>query len=127
MKHKINNVTLYRRVSWAKYLSQLAPVRILIDLNNRETVGRNALDCAALGIACISTDRSDFQSKIFPETTLSDAWDIDAAVETCKRLLTDQTFYEHVTSHAATSVQQYDVESFRKRFNSLAIKHNLRG
>ncbi len=122
---KMENVSLYRRTNWLKYLAQLAPARILIDLNDRETVGRNALDCAALGIPCVSTNRSDLAAKIFPETTISDPWDIDDAIALCRRLLTDSDFYERVVEQAATAVLQFGLDPFRRRFNSLMSKHSI--
>ena len=122
---QIGDLSLYRRSSWINYLTQLARARILIDLNNRETVGRNALDCAALGIPCVSTDRSDLASKIFPETTLSDPWDITAASALCQRLLRDDAFYKRVVEYAETVIEQFDVNAFQQRFHSLVAKHRI--
>jgi len=120
---KINNANFYRRTGWLNYLSQLSPARILVDLNNRETVGRNAMDCAALGIACVSTARTDMQSRLFPLTTLSDSWDIHGAYILCRRLLQDSAFYQRVVSYAAEAIQQYDIAPFRTRFGSLLARH----
>jgi hypothetical protein len=92
----------------------------MLDLNNRETVGRNALDCAALGIPCVATARSDLQPRLFPETTLADAWDIEAAVQLSARLLAEPAFYQRVAAYAAEAVQQYDVAHFAQRFGRLA-------
>lgn len=122
---KTKNLSLYRRESWPTYLRQLATARLLIDLNNRETVGRNALDCAALGIPCVSTDRSDLQGKIFPETTLSDPWDVDKAFKVCERLLSDPVFYQQVIAEARLRVTQFDLASFQQRFSALAAKLRL--
>ncbi len=120
---KTNTLSLHRRGGWLNYIAQLARARILIDLNNRETVGRNALDCAALGIPCVSTDRSDLHSKIFPETTLTDSWNIDTAVQMCRHLLTDSAFHERVLSHAATAVQRYDLDHSQQRIGALVVKY----
>jgi len=122
---KIKNVFLYRREGWPKYLEKLASARLLIDLNNRETVGRNALDCAALGIPCISTNRSDLQSKIFPETTLSDPWDVTLAFKLCEHLLSDPTFYQRVIDQAGAQAAQFDIAAFQHRFNVLATNLHL--
>jgi hypothetical protein len=119
----IKNVSLYRREGWPKYLKQLASARLLIDLNNRETVGRNALDCAALGIPCVATNRSDLQRRLYPYTTLEDSWGIDQAVELCQRLLHDPGFYQQVIDYAAKAIQQFDLASFRQRFQSILDRH----
>ena len=116
-------VFFYRRTGWLAYLAQLAPARIIIDLNNRETVGRNALDCAALGIACVSTARTDMQARLFPYTTLSDSWDVQGAYALCQRLLRDVCFYQQVIDYAAEAIQQFDVASFRARFAALGARY----
>lgn len=115
----IRDVSLYRRHNWPNYVAQLASARLLIDLNNRETVGRNALDCAALEIACVSTNRSDMQTRIFPDTTLDDSWDIAGAVTLSERLLRDAAFYQRVVSYAAEAVQEFAPAPFRQRFERI--------
>lgn len=120
---KVRNITFYRRQGWPNYLSQLAPAYLLIHLSNRETVGRNALDCAALKIPCVSTDRSDLQPRLFPQTTLRDSWDIETALELCRRLLCDARFYEEVVSYACDAVRQFDVPVFRQRFQALCDEY----
>jgi hypothetical protein len=120
---KIKNVSFYRRESWPKYLKQLAAAQLLIDLNNRETVGRNALDCAALEIPCVSTDRSDLQARLYPQTTLDDSWDIAAAVELCQRLLRDKNFYQAVVAHAAEAVRNFDSRAFLQRFQAIRDRY----
>lgn len=105
-----------RRTRWDRYLPHLARARLLVDLNNRETVGRNALDCAALGVACVSTPTSDLQPVLFPETTVSHPGAVDEAVALCRRLLTDGEFYHRVCAAAAERLQAYGPEAFRQRF-----------
>lgn len=88
----------------------------MVDLNNRETVGRNALDCAALGVPCVSTPWSDLQPKLFAETTVRHPWAVDEAVEICRRLLTDEGFRQRVCAQAAARLEEYGPEAFRQRF-----------
>jgi len=92
-------------------------------MNNRETVGRNALDCAALGVACVSTDRSDMQRRLLPETTLSDSWDVEGAIRICGRLLSDAKFLRTVVEHAGRAVEEYDCSGFLRRFGSIVARH----
>lgn len=120
---RVDNLFFYRRTGWHKYLAQLAPARIMVDLNNRETVGRNALDCAALGIPCVSTARSDMQARLFPYTTLADCWDIQGAFDLCEKLLRDADFYHHVVTYAAEAIHQFDVVPFRARLADLLARH----
>ena len=118
-------IAIYPRGSWPNYLSQLAPTRLMIDLNNRETVGRNALDCAVLGIPCVSTNRSDMHARLFPQITLTDSWDVDGAVEICRHLLTDSEFYQQTIDYAATAVRNFDLQPFRCRFAQLVDQYQL--
>jgi|GEM_PF-1105833 len=120
---RVDNLFFYRRAGWLPYLAQLAPARILVDLNNRETVGRNAMDCAALGIPCVAAARTDMQARLFPFTTLADSWDVQGAYDLCEKLLRDSNFYQQVTTYAAEAIRQFDVVRFRARFADLVARH----
>lgn len=120
---RFQNVTLHRRQNWWIYISKLAQACLLIDLNNRETVGRNALDCAALGIACISSRHSDMQARLFPQTTVEDSWDVDTAVTLSQRILRDPDFRREVTAYALDQVQRYAVSAFRQNFRSVCSRY----
>lgn len=112
-------ITFYPRGNWRYYLDKTVSSRLIIDMNNRETVGRNSLDCAALGIPCISTSYSDFQFKLFPEITLSNAWDIDGAVEIANALLEDDHYYQVTIERAKKELADYCVAGFQQRINTL--------
>ena len=114
-----DNLAFYRRQTWLNYVTQIASSSIIIDMNNRETVGRNALDCAALGIACVSTNRSDIQARLFPQITLADSWDVDGAFTFCRRLLQDRRFYQSVVEYAAEALKQFDEQAFLGRFQAV--------
>lgn len=116
------NITLLRRHNWLAYLKRLGKNLLVVDLNNRPTVGRNALDCAALMIPCLSTNYSDIQSKLFPQTTVADSWQIDEVVEIGRRLK-DQGFYREVTQEATLRLQEFLPDSFRKRFDKIVSDH----
>jgi hypothetical protein len=116
-------LTFHRRQRWTSYLKVMAQSLLVVDMNNRETVGRNALDCAALGVVCVSTDRSDMQRRLFPETTLSDSWDVQGAVELCERLLSEPDFLRSVVDYAARAVEEFDCAAFARRFDSLVARY----
>ncbi|MCA9900775.1 MAG: hypothetical protein H6654_00740 [Ardenticatenaceae bacterium] len=115
-------ITLLRRHNWSAYLQRLGHNRLVLDLNNRPTVGRNALDCAALGIPCLSTDYSDLQVKLFPQVTLPDGWDIPEVVR-YGSLLQDHGFYAEVTQEAARNLQEFLPERFMERFNKILTEY----
>ncbi|MCB8982262.1 MAG: hypothetical protein H6659_00385 [Ardenticatenaceae bacterium] len=115
----VDGLGLYRRQTWHHYLPEAAKTMAIIDMNNRETVGRNALDAAVLGIPCVSTDRSDMQPRLFPATTLADSWDIDGAVALCHKLLQDDDFYEDVIAYAAQALTGFGREGFLQRWQEV--------
>ncbi|MBI1800449.1 MAG: hypothetical protein HYR71_02325, partial [Chloroflexi bacterium] len=120
---QLHGTTFYRRGGWLSFIGRLAASRVVIDLNNRETVGRLALDCAALKIACIAANRSDMQTRLFPRTSLADSWDVDEAFQIAKRCLGDDEFYYQVVSYAAEAAQQFDAPAFRRRFEDIIARH----
>lgn len=122
IKIQQGSVALLRRHNWFAYLKRLGHNRLVLDLNNRATVGRNALDCAALSIPCISTAYSDIQGKLFPQTTLDDSWNIPAVVEIARRLQ-DPGFYHEVTEEAAHHLNEYLPERFKERFDKILVEH----
>lgn len=114
-----DKLALFRRQSWQSYLPELAKTMLLIDMNTRETVGRNALDCAAVKVPCISTNRSDIQARLFPDITIDDSWDVDTAVHLCQQLLNDQDFYQSVIQHAYEELTQFNPDAFRQRWQTI--------
>jgi hypothetical protein len=117
--HNDGEVIWHQRTNWKNYLVELSKADLMIDMNNRETVGRNSLDCAALGIPCISTSRSDLHERIYPTLTCRDPWDVDQAVELAKRLIQDQTFRESASAFAKQSLENYNASAFKKNFEMI--------
>lgn len=115
-------VTMLRRHNWSAYLKRLGYNRLVVDLNNRPTVGRNALDCAALSIPCISTTYSDLQVKLFPQITLEDSWNIPQVVA-YGRQLQDDGFYNEVTQEAARCLKEFLPDRFKARFDQILAEH----
>jgi len=123
----VKGLALYRRQTWRHYLPEAAKTQAIIDMNNRETVGRNALDAAALGLPCISTDRSDMQPRLFPAITLKDSWDIDGAVALYQKLAQDSAFYQEVVRYAAQEVARFGEAGFLQRWQHILASYLLAG
>lgn len=123
----IGNARLYPRKNWMHYLAELSQARLMVDLNNRETVGRNAMDCAALGVPCVSTNRSDLQEQLFPELTLEDSWDIEGAVRLSERVIIDIEFQTAVIGYAWKRIKELDLDRSKARLVELLKKHRLSG
>jgi hypothetical protein len=120
---QVKGLALYRRRTWLHYLPEMARTMLVIDMNTRETVGRNALDCAAVGIPCVSTNRSDMQERLFPDITVHDSWDVEQAVTLCQRLLQDKAFYQVTSERALAELSQFGVAAFQKRFAAVLSEY----
>jgi hypothetical protein len=97
----------------------MAKTMLVIDMNTRETVGRNALDCAAVGVPCVSTNRSDMQERLFPDITLDDSWNVEQALALCKHLLRDMPFYQATIERAPAALSQFGPTACAKRFANI--------
>lgn len=122
---RLGRALFYPRQGLSAYLAIVAQAHLMVDMHNRETVGRTAADCAALGLPCVSTNRSDLHEQLFPATTLTDSWDVPNAVALSQRLLTDANFYHQVTEAANQAVQALDIANLRERLLGLFAKHQL--
>jgi hypothetical protein len=120
---QVNGLALYRRRTWLHYLPEMAKTRLVVDMNTRETVGRNALDCAAVGVPCVSTNRSDMQGRLFPDITISDSWDVEQAISLCHRLLQDEHFYQSTIERATAELSHFGPAGFKRRFAAILTEH----
>lgn len=116
---QLDRLALYRRRTWLHYLPEMARTMLVIDMNNRETVGRNAQDCAAVGVPCVSTNRSDMQKRLYPDVTIEESWDVDQAVALCQQLLQDEPFYQSTIEQAGKKLVEFGPEAFCQRFERI--------
>ena len=68
------------------------------------TAGTFALNCAFLGIPCISYAQSDPQRLCQPDLSV-DLYDVEKARELADRLVMDWDFYDHCSK---TAIKNYD-------------------
>ena len=95
----------------------MASARLAVHLDPRDTWGRFSLDCAAVGIPCVGSDRVDTQARLFPELTL-DWLDGDGAVSLVKRLLSDRAFYDDAVTYARNQLPDFGFDAARTRILS---------
>ncbi len=129
MKSKVHvisdKLTLYIRGNYNKYLKTLAKSSLLIELNNRYSIGRNAWDCALLKIPYISTACTDMSGKFYPYTCVKTPWDIKTAYNLGKKLKRDKKFHTKVTDYALKNLEIFLPDSFQKKFESILKEFNL--
>ncbi|OHD15226.1 MAG: hypothetical protein A2Y38_04195 [Spirochaetes bacterium GWB1_59_5] len=88
-----------RMAPWMEYVRELSPCFMGVHLDLLYTRGQFPLECAGLHIPCICSG-SDAGRKLFPQTFISNPWDIDRAVDIGNRLIEDRTFYDEVCGYA---------------------------
>lgn len=92
-----------------------AQCQLALHLDFRRSIGRFSVDCAGLGIPCISTGGIFMQRALFPDLII-DPWDVDGAVRLAELLMRDPTFYDVVTKRAANALEDFDLEPMAAQF-----------
>jgi predicted glycosyltransferase len=83
------------------------------------TAGTFALNCAFLGIPCISYIESDPQRLCQPQLSV-DKFDLERAVKLAKQLKTDSSFYKHCSEEARSNYKKYfSEEAFLQHMNKI--------
>jgi hypothetical protein len=92
----------------------IAQAHVGVHLDPRDTWGRFALDCAAVGIPCVGSNRAETQRQLFPELTV-DWLDCDLATTLVGRLGADSAFYERCVAHALAELPVFGFAAARAR------------
>jgi len=83
------------------------------------TAGTFALNCAFLGIPCISYSQSDPQRLCQPELSI-EKFDLEKSIKLAKRLKTDLDFYNKCVTDARTNYNKYySEEAFLQHMNKV--------
>jgi hypothetical protein len=93
----------------------VAQCELGLHLDFRRSIGRFSVECAGLGIPCISTPGIFMQRALFPEIIV-DPWDVEGAASMAERLLRDPGFYDSVARRAAAELEHFDLEPMAARF-----------
>jgi len=86
-----------------------------VNLDDRYTWGRYVLDAAALGIPIITTKSTGHGEELFPFTCLDHEYEIDKAVELCRRLIDDEEFYAGVAAYPQGKLEHLRQENMRRK------------
>jgi hypothetical protein len=92
----------------------IAQAYLGVHLDPRDTWGRFALDCAAVGIPCVGSNRAQTQRQLFPELTV-DWLDCDLAATLVGRLGADSAFYEQCVARALVELDGFGFTAARAR------------
>jgi glycosyltransferase involved in cell wall biosynthesis len=86
--------------------------------------GRFPIECAALGVPCITSDRVATGSILYPTCTV-DPYDVRGIRARVIRLFSDIEFWEATAAYAYEHATFYNLEQSRHRFLTALEEHRL--
>ena len=101
--------------NFPEFCRDMLRCRVLVEPFTLHSHGRCTLDTAALGIPVVGSDRVESVRRCYPHTTI-DPYDIKKGRELINKLLTDDEFYDKVSSTAQKEVEYYNQENAKKRY-----------
>ena len=112
-------VEVLPHVSFTEWMKILSTYKYAVHLMSNITAGTFALNCAFLGIPCISYTESDPQRLCQPQLSV-DKFDLEKAVKLAKQLKTDSSFYKHCSGEARNNYKKYfSEEIFLQHMNKI--------
>ena len=111
--------TLYDYVfagtNYFDYCDQMRESSIVYDPFTYHSFNRGAIDCAAMGVPLVGSNRTQSVNVCYPFTKV-DPYDVSGARKLIQQLLTDDAFYKKVIDHAAKSVEYYNHENSMEKY-----------
>ena len=101
--------------NYIDFCNQLQESLVVIEPFTLTSHGRSTIDCAALGIPVIGSERVESCRRCFPHT-LFDPWDVKKGRELLKKVLTDEEFRKKVINTAQKEVEYYSHKNCADRF-----------
>lgn len=102
------------------FCDQLRESKVVYDPFTFHSYNRAMVDCAALGVPVVASDRTQSVNVCYPFTKV-DPWDVKGAREMIDRLLTDEEFRQKVVNTARERSEFYNHENSCERY-LMAIK-----
>jgi hypothetical protein len=119
VKNEDQFINLLPHVSFNEWMELLSSYKYAAHLMPNVTAGTFALNCAFLGIPCISYAQSDPQRLCQPELSI-EKFDLETAIKLAKRLKNDQDFYQQCVVNARKNyIKHYSEEVFLQHMNKV--------
>lgn len=112
------NYTVLPFAKWQEHLATLAKTMLVINTDYTQTRGRVQTDCAAVGTPSLGGN-SDGTADLFPDLMSQPETSTDNLISLGTRLLTDNSYYDHITTYARQALQKYDYEQSATRLRAL--------
>jgi len=100
---------------WKKYIQFLRHCKYGLLYTNIHSLGRFVMECACLGIPCVSTNTVYATRICFPELTFSPL-ELEDMRKALERLVTDIEFYERVKDKGCKRVEFFNYKISKERF-----------
>lgn len=91
---------------WIDWMEKLAKVKYAVHMMPTVAAGSFSLNCAYLGIPCISNELLDTQRKCFPDLSVN-VYDLEKAKNLLKKLYTDIEFYNECSVKSKENYEKY--------------------
>ena len=101
--------------NYMQYCDQMRESRVVYDPFTYHSYSRGTVDCAALGVPYVGSNRTQASQILYPHTTI-DPYDIKEARKLIKKLLTDKKFHDKVVGTAREMSEFYNHENSRERY-----------
>jgi hypothetical protein len=106
---------VYQGTNYDDFCKQLAQSKIVYNPFTFHSYDRAGVDCAALGVALIGSNRTQSNVLCYPHTSV-DPYDVKGARQLIKRLLTDEDFYKMVVETAKEKSEFYNHQNSKQRY-----------
>jgi len=97
---------VYAGTNTFDFSDQLRESRIVYDPFTYHSFNRSIVDCAAMGVAVVGSNRTQSINICYPFTKV-DPYDVKSARILIDKLLTDKEFYDKVINYALTASESY--------------------
>lgn len=104
-------------MNYPEFIDNFITNKLVVDYCGYHTYGRTTVDCAAIGVPMVGSNRIESMNRCFPQLAI-DPFDGKGSVELMKRLWKDETFYAEVIDYARGASEYYNYKNCRDRFMS---------
>jgi hypothetical protein len=101
--------------NYFEYTEQMRESKIVYNPFTFHSFDRGTIDCAAMGVAVVGSNRTQSMGVCYPHT-ICDPYDVTKARELIKKLNTDSEFYDLVVKTALEKCEFYNHENSKERF-----------
>lgn len=112
---KANWDELVYPMNYPEFMNHFISNKVVVDYCGYHTYGRSTVDCAAVGVPMVGSDRIESMNRCFPDIA-HDPYDAKSIVSSIKKLWTNEKFYTDTIEKAREAVEYYNYKNAKQRF-----------